>query len=193
MKKYLIISVLLFAPFFAKAEVPSDVLLLDNGSGYNINGEQTAQCLMNNYCYDMQGVFAFIREVKNQLINLENRVSNLENNQIIMNEKQIVSGTAIVEQSKTAIPKEDIIGASYADSYFTYTFLGDKYIKDSINSLTINGKTYTDGLHEHYKTRASVLFGLELKPGTYPYTFTISNDSYEGIFTGDIQVVSAQD
>lgn len=52
MKKYLIISLLAFVPFLAKADTLFGFM---NGSFYNVTGQLQAFCFMDNSCFDIQG------------------------------------------------------------------------------------------------------------------------------------------
>ena len=63
MKKYLLFSFLIFTPFYANANVPTNTFFFADGKGYNIEGKQTHFCFLDGNCYDLNQKFAFSKEV----------------------------------------------------------------------------------------------------------------------------------
>lgn len=61
MKKYLLIGLVLFFPYFASAEVPSGVLGFLDGKFYDENQTLKYICFMDNNCYDMDQKLAFTK------------------------------------------------------------------------------------------------------------------------------------
>jgi len=79
MKKYILVFILVFMPFFASAEVPANTFFFMDGKGYDLSGTQSYFCFNDSNCYDLQGVFAFVKQAQTQINNLQNKVDNLQN------------------------------------------------------------------------------------------------------------------
>lgn len=194
MKKFIIVCALLLVPFLAKAEVPVNTYFFGDGKGYNENGDQKYFCFSDGSCYSLEGVFAFVREVQNTLVNLQNQVNNLQTS-INMSKNQIAAGTSelITEEiSKQQIPQKDPIFTA-TPTYFMVEFSDNQYVQLSTSKLIINGTAYENGkINITRKGVGSyIIFDLSLEPGTYPYTFTISNDNYEGTFNGEVIILAS--
>jgi hypothetical protein len=79
MKKWIIVCILMFLPLFAKADVPANAYFFGDGKGYNVDGQQMYYCFSDLSCYSVEGVFAFVRQVKSTITDLTNKVNNLQN------------------------------------------------------------------------------------------------------------------
>jgi len=112
MKKYLILSVLIFLPFLAKADAPSNVYFFGDGKGYNVDGTQEYFCFGTGQqdCYNIEGVFSFVREAQSTLASLQNTVNDLKN-QITQLQTPIVAG---VPQIIDTIPPK-LLGGTLTD------------------------------------------------------------------------------
>lgn len=179
--KKLIIGLLLFAPFFAKAEVPANTFFFGDGKGYNVDGNQMYYCFGDGSCYSIEGTFAFVREVKNQLINLENRVSNLESN--FMPNKNI-SGSAIIEKVNFFPAKMSEGGLS--SNYFYRVYRQPEALLANLSVWAINDKGETiQGTNTSEANGNTFLEIKGLEPATH-YIITIKADSEK--YIGEISI-----
>lgn len=122
MKKYILVFAFVLVSFFgiqvAKAEVPDGTYFFADGQGYNDKGEQTFFCLgtTNQTCYTVQGEYAFVRDLTNQITQLNQKIDQLQNtvNQLASSTPQVSSPIVGGEPQVIDTTPPKLLGGDYS-------------------------------------------------------------------------------
>jgi hypothetical protein len=137
MKKALILAIFSLGFFFAPkalasttpATVPSNAYFFGDGKGYDENMTEKYFCFGNEVtvdCYNLEGVFVFVRQVQAMITDLQNQINNLQN-QV----SQIPSQPAPVV---VEVPDEGVVECSGGGQYVNCR---NKYKKTNVYATKV--------------------------------------------------------